>query len=752
MKQGDKVMVYQDPITQKKPEGVARLVYVEDENEGVYDGRLVQRWFVKFVGERQGYSRTILTDITQGKEKAEMPLTKEQNRERAQRRRAEGLCANCNDKALPGETRCEQHLRSGRLTKINLGKGDERTTHLKEVRLVELHPNPWQPRVAIDEEYIEELAADILSVGRLLQEPMARPRTVLSDEDDQGLVIKAGGFELAFGHSRIEALRLLHERGQWPAVVTIKVSDLTDEEMAYIALSENRARRDLTNLEVITAWSKALEIEGVTIQALADRAGIDRSTMSKNLAVLALPKSVLDRVADGTMKLRAAREFLCLVNDTHRHEDMIEAVMADCGFDNSSPYYADSRPDFRFKTIRQSILNLTVGRAYRNHYRQTGHEGMDKHWRPLFDGNHPKVSGSRSTSRTISFDLKAFEDEFFDYTHILPEGEESGGLPWTCQAKEWSKWSARATREATKAEAAAAASSPQNGKAKTLPGGATPKPKGSKWLRAVKADPYVKARLTPQELRRFKTADDLPPEVREALGTRVQQHETSWMGVLVLPAAAYPKGHKGRGVDQGGQNPPFFDFSECATCTTGAGWGKRYTGAEDVAYICTNKKAFMEKQSVGIEKFLFWRDELVTQHREEDLRFGLALAERLDVATAKIITMSHLDFAGTAERIAVWDPDSNEWRKYDVPAAGAEQFAAMVGEDLPPDDHYRRGIWERHLEEFFGTVPDDFDWCQAAAWLLVWKARVWAGLGVPLTVDNGSQNGAVAAATGGEGA
>ena len=648
-------------------------------------------------------------------------------RERMQKRRKEGLCANCNDNALPGETRCGKHLEGGRQTKINLAKGEDRTTHLRRVRLVELHPNPWQPRMAIDGEYIEELASDILSVGRLLQEPLARPRTGAMP----------GGYELAFGHSRIEALRLLHSRGQWSAYVEVKVSDLTDEEMAFIALSENRARRDLTSLEVITAWSKALEIDGVTIQALADRAGVDRSTMSKNLAVLSLPKSVLDRVADGSMKLRAARELLCLVADTHRHDDMIEAVMKDCGFEDRFGH----EPDFRFKTIRASIKNLTEGRAYRDHYRTTGHEGMDKQWRPLFSGS----------GRAISFKIEDFEWEHGDYTHILPEGDESGGQPWTCKAKEWSKWSARATREATKAEAeAAAASSPENGKAKTLPGGATPKPKGSKWLRAVKADPIVKNTLSPKDYRRFKTAEDLSPVDREALGTRVQQHDDSSYDrrLIVLPAAAYPLGHKGRTKDQGGVNPPMFDFSECGSCITGAGWGKRYYGAEDVSYVCANKKAFMDKQAVGIEKFLFWRDELVTQHREEDLRFGMDLAERLDVATAKVITMSHLDFAGEALRIEAWDPDSNEWRKYDVPAAGAEQFAVMVGEDLPPADYYRRGIWQRHLEEFFGTVPDDFDWRQAAAWLLVWKARVWAGLGVPLAGDSASENGAVAAATG----
>ena len=397
-----------------------------------------------------------------------MPLTekqRKQKRARAQARREQGLCANCNNKALPGESRCEDCLNTRRPTAINLAKSSDGTTHMKTVSLRELHPNPWQPRTTVDDDYIEELAADIISVGRLLQAPLARP------VDD--------GFQLAFGHSRVAALRLLHERKQWPATVTVSVSELSDKEMAYIALSENRARKDLTALEELTAWSRALEIDGVTIQSLADKVGVHFSTMSKNLTILKLPDIVLEHINDGRIKLRAARELLCLRTDTHSHDDMIEAVLKDCAGYGGTYSMEDMVPDFRTKTVRASIKALTYGRAIRGY--QTGHHEQERKWRPLFD----REDGDGG--RDISFNVKDFEWEFTDDIHYLPEGEDSGGLPWTCQVKEWSKWSARATREQTKAEEQLQAANSKNGTSpKPKP---EPKPTGSRWLQAVKKDP-----------------------------------------------------------------------------------------------------------------------------------------------------------------------------------------------------------------------------------------------------------------------
>ena len=66
----------------------------------------------------------------------------------------------------------------------------------------------------------------MVAVG-MLQEPLAR--------------WQGTQFELAFGHCRVEAARRLHERGQWGPALKVKLTELSDEDMAYIALAENQA-------------------------------------------------------------------------------------------------------------------------------------------------------------------------------------------------------------------------------------------------------------------------------------------------------------------------------------------------------------------------------------------------------------------------------------------------------------------------------------------------------------------------------
>ena len=124
--------------------------------------------------------------------------------------------------------------------------GDEVQQRLVAIALDRIDPNPWQPRTSLDEGHVADLADNIFQVG-LLHDPMVRPA---------GDGVR---YQLAHGHHRIEAIRLLHSKGDWGASVDCKVEALTDEQMAYIALSENRGRKQLTTIEEIRGWAKAVE-------------------------------------------------------------------------------------------------------------------------------------------------------------------------------------------------------------------------------------------------------------------------------------------------------------------------------------------------------------------------------------------------------------------------------------------------------------------------------------------------------------
>lgn len=58
MKAGDKVMIYQKPLTEEDEEGMATLVERTDKGAGEWNGRDVERWLVSFDGDE--YERQIL--------------------------------------------------------------------------------------------------------------------------------------------------------------------------------------------------------------------------------------------------------------------------------------------------------------------------------------------------------------------------------------------------------------------------------------------------------------------------------------------------------------------------------------------------------------------------------------------------------------------------------------------------------------------------------------------------------------------
>ena len=62
LRKGDRVTIFQSR-PKEGVEGEATLVYWQHDRAGVCDGRLLQRWLVKFTGDARQYSRAILSDV-----------------------------------------------------------------------------------------------------------------------------------------------------------------------------------------------------------------------------------------------------------------------------------------------------------------------------------------------------------------------------------------------------------------------------------------------------------------------------------------------------------------------------------------------------------------------------------------------------------------------------------------------------------------------------------------------------------------
>lgn len=156
-----------------------------------------------------------------------------------------------------------------------------------------LEPGPFQPRGAMDEAGLAELAASIRSRG-ILQPLLARPHPT-----------NRGRFQIIAGERRWRAAAMagLHEA---PALV----QDLADADALAVALVENLQRQDLNALEEAEGYHRLIEEFGLTQEQLAQGVGKSRAHVSNMLRLLNLPVSVKSALHAGTVTAGHARALL----------------------------------------------------------------------------------------------------------------------------------------------------------------------------------------------------------------------------------------------------------------------------------------------------------------------------------------------------------------------------------------------------------------------------------------------------------
>lgn len=148
-----------------------------------------------------------------------------------------------------------------------------------------------QPRVDFDDQRLQELANSIRESG------IIQPLVVRQGEGDK--------LQLIAGERRWRAAQLLRME-----TVPVVVRETTDADMFVLALVENIQRADLNPLEEAQAYERLLNETGMTHDALADRVGRSRTTITNALRVLRLPASIRELVREGTITSGHARALL----------------------------------------------------------------------------------------------------------------------------------------------------------------------------------------------------------------------------------------------------------------------------------------------------------------------------------------------------------------------------------------------------------------------------------------------------------
>jgi ParB family transcriptional regulator, chromosome partitioning protein len=157
-----------------------------------------------------------------------------------------------------------------------------------------IFPNPQQPRMQMDDQLLNELAASILEHGIL------QPLIVSKRPDMDGYTLIAGERRwraaMIAGLSMVPALeRTVSERGQ-----------------LEIALIENLQRTDLTPLEMAEAYRHLAEDFSLTHEQIAERVGKSRTSVTNTIRLLNLPEQVRKSLAENLISEGHARAILGL--------------------------------------------------------------------------------------------------------------------------------------------------------------------------------------------------------------------------------------------------------------------------------------------------------------------------------------------------------------------------------------------------------------------------------------------------------
>ena len=154
----------------------------------------------------------------------------------------------------------------------------ESSAGVRELAIVDIKSNPFQPRIRFDDQAIRELADSIKASG-VLQPVIVRRQT-------------GAGYQLVAGERRLRAAGLAGLK-QIPAIV----KDVEDREMLEIALVENVQRENLNPIEEANAYRALAERAGLTHDRISERIGKQRTSITNTLRLLDLPAEIQDMVS-----------------------------------------------------------------------------------------------------------------------------------------------------------------------------------------------------------------------------------------------------------------------------------------------------------------------------------------------------------------------------------------------------------------------------------------------------------------------
>ena len=163
-----------------------------------------------------------------------------------------------------------------------------------------IDPNPYQPRMAFDNDSLEELAESVRTFG------LIQPISVRKQSD--------GRYQIISGERRFRACKLA---GMDTIPAYIRTAD--DQGMLEMAIVENIQRQDLDPIEVAMSYQRLMDECNLTQERMAQRVGKKRASIANSLRLLKLPTKVQHDLKTGLLSTGHAKVLLS-VEDPHIQE------------------------------------------------------------------------------------------------------------------------------------------------------------------------------------------------------------------------------------------------------------------------------------------------------------------------------------------------------------------------------------------------------------------------------------------------
>jgi len=178
---------------------------------------------------------------------------------------------------------------------------DRQAGHMELDRIM---PDPDQPRKTFTEESLQQLAQSLKTAGQL------QPIRVRWNADHAKWVIISG--DRRYRAAIIAGLKTI-------ACLFVD-RPLTESEIRQESLIENLLREDLLPIEAAQGYRQLMEMNGWTIQQVAEALNITKGTVSKSLSLLKLPPDIQAQVDEGKISPSAGYEVSRLDGEAAQRE------------------------------------------------------------------------------------------------------------------------------------------------------------------------------------------------------------------------------------------------------------------------------------------------------------------------------------------------------------------------------------------------------------------------------------------------